>query len=156
MNLSFTKRLKDNSIRLIWNLKNLNEYMPYEKFKMETLKSAVTLITPECWMASIHLVFAYYSVPIAKSHMKYLEFIWRGERYSFTSYPNAFSQAPWNFAKITKPLYGYLYSLGHITTGCFDNCLLIGATKEDCKNNITTQSQCLTLWDMLYILRNQY
>lgn len=37
---------------------------------METLKSALSLLTPNCWMASVDLVSAYYSVPIAKEDRK--------------------------------------------------------------------------------------
>ncbi|GFN86369.1 transposon ty3-g Gag-Pol polyprotein [Plakobranchus ocellatus] len=47
---------------------------------METFKSALALITRSCWMASVDLVSAYYSVPIADKHQKFLKFIWRGQR----------------------------------------------------------------------------
>ena len=46
---------KDGSYRLILNLKNLNQFVQYHHFKMENLKSAITLMSPNCYMASIDL-----------------------------------------------------------------------------------------------------
>lgn len=41
---------------------------------MDTLQSVISLMTPNCFMASIDLKDAYYSVPIAVAHQKYLKF----------------------------------------------------------------------------------
>ena len=38
--------------------------MPYINFKMETIKSALNLVTPNCYMAKIDKKDAYYSIPI--------------------------------------------------------------------------------------------
>jgi len=132
----FTKKKQDNSLRLILNLKSLNKNVHYEKFKMETFKAALALISPLCYMASVDMASAYYHVPIAESHWKFLKFIWKGQRYSFTCYPNGLSQAPRNFTKILKPSYAYLHGLNHIITGYLDDSLLIGMTKEECEKNI--------------------
>lgn len=51
----FIRPKNDGSYRLILNLKNLNEH-----FKMDTLQSAVRLITQNCYMASVDLRDAYY------------------------------------------------------------------------------------------------
>lgn len=141
----FTRKKKDNSLRLILNLKNLNSnrYIEYKKFKMETLNSALTLITQNCWMASVDLVSVYYSVPIAREHQKYLKFMWTNKRYAFTCYPNGLAQAPSNFTKITKPIYASLHSLGHVSTGYIDDSLLIGDCEEDCVNNATDTVEML-------------
>ena len=50
----FIRQKLDGSCRLKWlmlNLKNLNEDMPYIYFKMETLQSVLSLITPGCYLA---------------------------------------------------------------------------------------------------------
>ena len=52
--------------RLILNLKELNAFLPYYHFKMETLETAITLVTPGSVMASVNLRDAYYSIPIAQ------------------------------------------------------------------------------------------
>ena len=43
------------SFRMILNLKRLNENMPYIHFKMETIKSILTLVTPNCYMAKVDI-----------------------------------------------------------------------------------------------------
>lgn len=133
----FTRRKTDGNYRLILNLKEFNRHTIYKKFKMETLKSALSLITQGCWLASVDLVSAYYSVPIAEEHMKFLKFYWKGQLYHYTCLANGVSQGPRCFTKLTKPIYAILHQLGYISTGYLDDSLLVGKTFEDCLNNIT-------------------
>ena len=51
----FVRQKPDGSCRLILNLKNLNEDMPYIHFKTETLQPVLTLITSGCYLASLSL-----------------------------------------------------------------------------------------------------
>ena len=67
----FVRPKKDGTSRMILNLKDLNQHVQYHHFKMETLVDAIRLMTPNCFMASVDLKDAYYSVPIAQSHQKY-------------------------------------------------------------------------------------
>jgi len=46
---------------------------------MDTFERAIKLLKKYCFMASLDLRHAYYSVPIAEEHRKYLRFIWRGQ-----------------------------------------------------------------------------
>lgn len=57
----FSVPKKDNRIRLILNLKNLNQYVQYHHFKMDSIHTALQLVTQDCWMASIDLEDAYYT-----------------------------------------------------------------------------------------------
>ena len=65
----------EDSFRTILNLKRLNENMPYIHFKMETIKSILTLVTPNCFMTKVDIKDAYYSVPIQPEHQKYLKIL---------------------------------------------------------------------------------
>ena len=51
----FSVPKKDNKIRLILNLKNLNQYVQYHHFKMDSIHTALELVTQDCWMASVDL-----------------------------------------------------------------------------------------------------
>lgn len=42
---------------------------------MDKLESAITIIKPDCYMASIDLEDASYSVAIAEEHQNYLKFL---------------------------------------------------------------------------------
>lgn len=132
----FARQKTDGSYRVILNLKEFNKQTEHKKFKMETLKTALSLISNGCWMASIDLVSAYYSVPIAEEDRKYLKFEWDGTLMEYTCLPNGLSQGPRFFTKLTKPIYSYLHSQGHISTGYLDDSLLVGQNKEECQQNI--------------------
>ena len=62
--------LKKNGIdyRMILNLKELNNYVVYRHFKMDSLTSVTDLMTQGCLMASVDIRDAYYTVPIAMEH----------------------------------------------------------------------------------------
>ena len=51
--------------------------MSYVQFKIETHQSVLSLITPGCYLASLDLKDAYYSVPIHSHHTKFVKFIWK-------------------------------------------------------------------------------
>ena len=61
----FTRPKKDGSHRIILNLKQFNKCIPYQHFKMDTLKTVLNLIEKDCFLASLDLKGAYYSVPVA-------------------------------------------------------------------------------------------
>ena len=49
----FTRPKKDGSHRMILNLKSLNKNITHHHFKMDTVLTAVRLMKPGCFMASI-------------------------------------------------------------------------------------------------------
>ena len=90
----FLRPKPDGSYRTILNLKTFNEFVEYHHFKMDTLESAIRIIKPDCYMASIVLKDAYYTVAIAEEHQKYLKFLFDGKLYQYTCLPNGLSSAP--------------------------------------------------------------
>ena len=70
----FTNPKPDGTSRMILNLKCLNQFIVYRHFKMESFSTIINMVKPNCYMASIDLKDAYYSVPIANEHQKYLKF----------------------------------------------------------------------------------
>lgn len=123
----FVRPKKDGSHRMILNLKNLNKHVQYNHFKMDTLQSVISLITPNCYMASVDLKDAYYSVPIAVSDQKYLK---------FTCFPNGLAFCPRKFTKLMKPAYSVLRQLGHINSPYIDDSYLQGGSYEECLANV--------------------
>lgn len=122
--------------RMILNLKNLNESVTYHHFKMESLLSAIKLVTPMCYMGSIDLQEAFHGVPIAKEHQKYLKFTWKGQLFQYACLPFGLSSSPRIFTKLLKPVYSTLRNQGHVNVGYIDDSFLEGETKPECKNNI--------------------
>ena len=110
---------------MIVNLKELDKFVEYERFKMDSIHTCIELMQPNCYMASIDLKDAYYSVPIDESHQKFLKFQWQGALYPFTCLAQGLSSAPRLFTKLLKPVFSYLRRKGHISSGCLDDSLLM-------------------------------
>ena len=70
----FIRDKKDGSHRVILNLLELNQFIAYHHFKMDTIDTVINLMRPDCFMASVDLSNAYFSIPIAQAHRKYLRF----------------------------------------------------------------------------------
>ena len=65
---------KDGKYRMILNLKRVNSHVIYHYFKMDTLLSAMAMMRPNCFIVSVDLKDAYYSVPVYPEDYKYLKF----------------------------------------------------------------------------------
>ena len=128
----FVRPKKDGTHRMILNLKHLNEYVPYHHFKMDTIQTALKLLHPGCFMASVDLKDAYYSVPVAEEDRKYLKFQWEDTYFQFTCLPNGLACAPRLFTKLLKPVYTHIRSLGHTCMGHIDDSLLVGYDYSAC------------------------
>ena len=105
-------------------------------FKMDSLNTAIDLMSQNCYMASFDWKDAYYSVPVAKSFQKYLRFEWRGKLYQYTCYPNGLGSAPRNFTKLAKVIFCELRKRGHICTNYIDDCLVLAPNVEKCKQSV--------------------
>lgn len=133
----FTVPKKDkNEYRMILNLKELNEYIEPHHFKMETFESALKLIKPFSYFASIDLRHAYYSINMAENDQKFLRFQWREKNYQYTCLPNGITSAPRIFTKLMKPVYSTLRQYGHKNVAYIDDSLLIADTPLECTNNV--------------------
>ena len=134
----FLREKSDGTYRMILNLKEFNESVEYKHFKMENLWSAILLMKKDCYMASVDLKHAYYSVPIHTSYRKYLKLKHRGQLYQFTCFPNGLCFCPRWFTKLLKPVYAHLRSQGHMSASFIDDSYLQADTAEECRTNVET------------------
>ena len=132
----FLRPKKDGSFRPIINLRGLNAFVAYHHFKMETIRNAIQLIRANDYMASIDLKDAYFAIPIAKEHRKFLRFVWQDKVYEFNCLPFGLASAPRVFTKVMKPIIASLRQLGHESCDYIDDSLLIGRTAQECVDNI--------------------
>ena len=125
---------------MILNLKKLNTCVEYKHFKMDTLQSCTNLVTKYCFMASIDLTDAYYSVQIDSKFQKYLKFEHEDTLYQFTCLPNGLSSAPRYFTKLLKPVLATLRNQGYnyISSAYMylDDVFLVSEAFEICRENI--------------------
>ena len=132
----FLRPKKDGSHRVILNLKVFNENVSTAHFKMQSLQTAVQLMTKGCYMASVDWKDAYYSLPIDSNDQKYLRFYWNGVKYQYTVLPNGLSSGPRDFTKISKVLYSNLRELGFLNASYIDDSFLAGDSIIECQENV--------------------
>ena len=88
--------------RPIINFRELNKFIPYQKFKMETLSDLKELIQKDDYMIKIDLKNAYLAVPLSERHSKYVRFQWQGNLYQCLTLFFGMAQAPRCFTKLMK------------------------------------------------------
>ncbi|KAM4049276.1 uncharacterized protein ACNLHF_007801 [Anomaloglossus baeobatrachus] len=94
----------DGSFRTIINLRKLNLFLTYRRFKMESLLTTIKLLYPNCYMAVLDLKDAYYHVPVHALYQQYFRvalFMHNSvHHFQFTAMPFGVSLAPRIFTKV--------------------------------------------------------
>ena len=129
----FLRPKPNGTFRMIIDLSDLNEFVKKEHFKMDHLPSALELMTEECFLASVDLKDAYYTVPIWENHQKFLSFRWKDQTYRFTVLPFGLSSAPKVFTKLLKPVFATLREQGISCLAYLDDSLIVADSIEECQ-----------------------
>jgi len=104
---------------------------------MDTFASALKLITQDCFMASLDLTDAYYSIKVDRKHRKYLRFVLNDKLYQYTCLPNGLSSGPRDFTKLLKIPFAHLRKhFGHKSIAYIDDTLLLGSSAEVVRNTV--------------------
>ena len=128
----FLRPKKDGSYRMILDLTWVNKHIEYQHFKMFSLHTAKDMMRKNCWMASIDLKDAYYSVPIAVQDRKFLRFRWKNVLYEYTVMPNGLACAPRYFTKLLNPVFAHLRQMGHECFQYIDDSFIAADTYQEC------------------------
>lgn len=142
---------QDGSVRLVINLKRLNEYVECPHFKMEDYRSALTLISKNYFLAVIDLRDAYHSIPINPEHQKYLKFRWKDNMFKFTCLPFGLNIAPYIYTKVMRPVLAHLREQGVLSVSFLDDCLIIGSDYKNCKQSL---DKTLKIYERLGLVVN--
>ena len=149
----FLRPKKDGSYRMILDLTWVNKHVVYEHFKMCSLETAKDMLRDNCWMASVDLRDAYYSVRVHELDRKFLRFKWQGVTYQFTCMPNGLACAPRFFTKLLNPVFAMLRNEGHETFQYIDDSFIIADTKEECSESVT--AVCTLLQTLGFIIHEE-
>ena len=122
----------DGTQRLILNLKHLSNYLEYKHFKMQTLQTILTLIQPNCYMATIDLKDAYYSVKTDDNGTCFLKFLCNSKLLKFIVLPNGLSPGLRKFTNLTKALLAILRMQGYAVAIYIDDIIAIDQSFEEC------------------------
>ena len=139
----FLRPKANGEFRLILDLSEMNKAVEYEHFKMTSLQTAIQLMRPNCWMGSIDLKDAYYSVLVRPEHRKFLRFLWRDQLFQFLGMPNGLACAPRVFTKLLKPVFAELREEGVECFPYIDDSLVVADSPGVCKEGLDKLSQRL-------------
>lgn len=128
--------------RFILNLKNLNKFITPPHFKMEDLRTAIKLVTPNCFLASVDLKDAYFLIPVHLEHRKYLRFEFQQNCFEFNCLPFGLNTCPLVFTKVMKPVMEHLRLHGWLSTIYLDDILCVDNSFNKCKKNVD-ETTCL-------------
>ena len=123
---------KDNQVRLILNLKSFNEHVVYAHLKMDSIDTVTGFVTKDCWIASIELKDAYYSVMVDERSQKYLKFWYDCKLFQYRAYPNGLSSCPRKFTKHLKHILCDLRKRGFLICAYLEDLLLLSTSYEHC------------------------
>ena len=140
----FLRPKKDGGYRFILDLTWLNRFIQYEHFKMHSVNTALDMMREDCYMASIDLKDAYYSIPVCSEHCIYLRFRWQGRLYQFRVLPNGLACAPRFFTKILAPVFASLRDKGHECFPYIDDSFIVADTFEKCEGTAEELRRVLT------------
>ena len=85
---------KTGGFRMILNLKQLNKFVKYTKFKMDHVDQVTKLLQPNFVMSSLDLIQAYGHLHIFRAHQKFFQYTWRGRFYCYITLPQVFGMPP--------------------------------------------------------------
>lgn len=132
----FLVQKPDGTYRFILNLKQLNKFVYKQHFKLENLNTAVELIFPNYYLASVDLKDAYFLIPVHVDSRKYLRFIFNGQLYDSVCLPFGLFTAPYIFTKVMKVVVKQLRSWGFSSVIYLDDILCIEDSLEKCERNV--------------------
>ena len=134
----FFKEKPDGDIRILLNLTECNEYIPDRHFKMEEVRTVMSLIKQNCYMASVDFKDAYYCVRVHPKYRKYLRFFWKGKLIQYTCLPNGVKCAPRKFTKTTKPVIRKARENEASVSSFLDDTFIEGDNLLEAQKNVMT------------------
>ena len=116
--------------------------MIYRHFKMDNLKTALSMVRKDCFMSSIDLSDACYSVPVAIWDQNFQCFSLQDNCTIFVCLSHGVTSAPRLFTKTLKPVFAALHKVGHNIIGYPDDSILFRHNYDECKATVLIAVTC--------------
>ena len=99
---------------------------------MQALQTILTLIQPNCYMETIYLKDAYYSVKLEGDDICFLKFLCNSKLLEFIVLPNGLSPGPRKFRRLTKSPLTMVRMQGYTLAIHIDDIIAIDQPFEKC------------------------
>ena len=93
-----------SKLRLVLDLRHVNEYVEPKPFKYEDLKVVAEIFSQGDFFIKYDLKSGYHHIDIHEEHKKYLGFQWEKRYFIFTVLPFGLKTASHIFTKVMRPL----------------------------------------------------
>ncbi len=120
---------KDGGFRPVLDLQCLNVFLKCLPFRMLRTVDVLWSVMKGDWFVSVDLRDAYFHVPIALHHRKFLRFSFQGQVYQFRVLPFGLSLAPRVFTRCMSASLSPLWSKGMRILPYLDDWLLCAPTR---------------------------
>ena len=101
-----------NKLRLVINFRQINKSCIDMSCRYEGLRDLRHLLQRNDWMLSLDLQDAYWHIPVAQDHRKYLTFCIDGRTLQCAALPFGWKGSPLTFTKVMRAFVKYLRSRG--------------------------------------------
>ena len=128
----FLKERIDGTENLILILKGLNRYLDYKHFKMQIFQTILTFVQPNCYMETVDLKDAYYSIKIDGDSTRFLKLLCNAKILKFVVLRSGLSPGLWNFTKLTKPQLAMIRMQAYTIAICIHNVIAIDQSFDEC------------------------
>ena len=123
--------VEGRKLRLILDLRGVNECLTLKKFKLDDIRMATQIYQKNDYVVCFDLKSGYHRINIAEEHHKYLCFSWEGKFFSFTVLPFGLSSAPYIFTKVVRVLVKFWRASGVRCMMYFDDGSAAGDSYEE-------------------------
>ncbi len=121
---------KDGGIRPILDLRDLNVFLKRLPFHMLRVADVIRAVNRNDWFVTIDLRDAYYHIPIAAHHRRFLRFHVNGVTYQFRVLPFGLALAQRTFTKYVRVALEPLQRQGMLILPYLDDWLLCGQSQH--------------------------
>lgn len=122
---------KTGDLRPVLDLRGLNVFLKVLPFRMLRVKDVLQVISPGDWFTSIDLKDAYFHVPIAPPHWRFLRFAYQGKHYQFRVLPFGLSLSPRVFSRCVAAALSPLQARGLCILPYLDDWLICAPTRSE-------------------------
>ncbi|KAI8442411.1 hypothetical protein MSG28_005925 [Choristoneura fumiferana] len=135
LNSSFLSKMflikkADGSMRPIFDLRGLNQYVATKHFQLVSQLDVADFLQMNDWMTKIDLHQAYFHLPIAETHRRFLRVYYNQEVLQLTALPFGLSSAPRTFAAVSNWIAEFLRKRGIRLLVYLDDYILANQDKD--------------------------